>query len=157
MLFSSERTLGFPELDRGSAPGGDRENTANSHCFAAGGQRRRQKKKSGAQPEANRAACRSYLSLAGISFPVAGTKWLYLKLAVPRTPDASQCGTGAPAYAVIDGIVYPDRIDAPAHDGQQPVQPHQDVYLAGGNRLPAEFVATGGGGRLSLDREPLFP
>jgi hypothetical protein len=53
MLFSSERTLGFPGLDRGSASGGDRENTANSHCFAAGGLRRRQKKKSGAQPEAN--------------------------------------------------------------------------------------------------------
>jgi hypothetical protein len=51
----------------------------------------------------------------------------------------------------------PDRIDAPAHDGQQPVQPRQDVYLAGRNRLPAEFLATGGGGRLSLDREPLFP
>jgi hypothetical protein len=57
----------------------------------------------------NGTASRSYLSLAGISSPVAGTKWIYLKLAVPWTSDASTSGTRgnrAPAYAVIDGIVY---------------------------------------------------
>jgi hypothetical protein len=54
----------------------------------------------------NGAASRSYLSLAGISFPVAATTWIYLKLAAPWKSDASQSGTGAPAYAVIDGIVY---------------------------------------------------
>lgn len=53
----------------------------------------------------NGATSRSYLSLAGISFPVAGTKWIYLKLASPWTSDASQSGAGAPAYAVIGGIV----------------------------------------------------
>jgi hypothetical protein len=163
-------------------------NAANSHCFAAGGQRRRQKKKSGAQPEANwrlavrrdlqvaggvsyptaavaskalalvnGATFRSYLSLAGISFPVAGTKWIYPKLATPWTSDASQCGTGGPGLRRHRRRRLPDRIDAPAHDGQRPVQPRQDVYLAGRSCLPAEFVATGGGGRLSLDREPLFP
>lgn len=54
----------------------------------------------------NGAASRSYLSLASISFPVAATKWINLKLATPWRSDASQSGTGAPAYAVIAGIVY---------------------------------------------------
>jgi hypothetical protein len=54
----------------------------------------------------NGATSRSYLSLAGISFPVAGAKWISLKLAVPWTSDASASGTGAPAYTVIDDIVY---------------------------------------------------
>jgi hypothetical protein len=45
-------------------------------------------------------------ALASISFPVAGTRWIYLKLAAPWASDASQSGTGASAYAVIDGIVY---------------------------------------------------
>jgi hypothetical protein len=54
----------------------------------------------------NGAASRSSLSLASISFPVAATKWIYLKLAAPWKSDASQSGPGAPAYVVIDGIVY---------------------------------------------------
>jgi hypothetical protein len=58
MLFSSERALGFPGVDRGFAAGGDRENAANSHWFAAGGQRRRQKKKSSAAARGELVTCR---------------------------------------------------------------------------------------------------
>jgi hypothetical protein len=47
-----------------------------------------------------------YISLAGISFPVASTKWHNFKLINGWTTTQSNFDTGAPAYAVINGVVY---------------------------------------------------
>jgi hypothetical protein len=51
-------------------------------------------------------AAEEYTSLAGISFPVASTKWHNFKLINGWAPTQSIFGTGAPAYAVINGVVY---------------------------------------------------
>jgi hypothetical protein len=48
----------------------------------------------------------SYTSLAGISFPVASTKWHDFKLEAGWKSGAKTYGTAAPSYAVINGIVY---------------------------------------------------
>jgi hypothetical protein len=47
-----------------------------------------------------------YTSLAGISFPVASTTWHSFKLEAGWKSGASRFSTAAPAYAVINGIVY---------------------------------------------------
>jgi hypothetical protein len=48
-----------------------------------------------------------YTSLAGISFPVAGTKWHKFKLDGGWKP-FTKFDTVAPAYAVVNGVVYLD-------------------------------------------------
>jgi hypothetical protein len=48
----------------------------------------------------------SYTSLANISFPVASTAWHDFKLEAGWKSADSAYGTGNPAYAVINGIVY---------------------------------------------------
>jgi hypothetical protein len=56
--------------------------------------------------DAEGADAASYTSLASISFPIASTKWHNFKLEAGWKSDASTFGTGNPAYAVINGIVY---------------------------------------------------
>jgi hypothetical protein len=60
-----------------------------------------------------------YISLAGISFPVAGTKWHNFKLNSGWKSDASKFGPAAPAYAVVNGVVYLNGSmnQSPAGDG----------------------------------------
>jgi hypothetical protein len=59
-----------------------------------------------------------YTSLASISFPVAGTKWHKFKLEAGWKP-FTKFDTVAPAYAVVNGVVYLDgaMYQAPAGDG----------------------------------------
>ncbi len=47
----------------------------------------------------------AYTSLANVSFPVASTKWRDFRLEDGWKPDPGG-DTGAPAYAVIDGVVH---------------------------------------------------
>jgi hypothetical protein len=47
-----------------------------------------------------------YTSLATISFPVASTKWHPFKLIADWRSGASRFRTGAPSYAVVNGVVY---------------------------------------------------
>ena len=47
-----------------------------------------------------------YTSLAGISFPVSSTKWHNFKLEGEWKPAPPKYDTGAPAYAVVNGVVY---------------------------------------------------
>ena len=47
-----------------------------------------------------------YTNLASISFPVASTKWHNFTLTAGWKSGASQFHTAAPAYAVINGVVY---------------------------------------------------
>ena len=56
--------------------------------------------------DAEGADAASYTSLASISFPVASTKWHNFKLEAGWKSDAQTYGTGAPSYAVINGIDY---------------------------------------------------
>ena len=56
--------------------------------------------------DAEGADAASYTSLASISFPVASTKWHNFKLKAGWKSDAQTYGTGAPSYAVINGIDY---------------------------------------------------
>jgi hypothetical protein len=48
----------------------------------------------------------SYTSLAGISYPVASTRWHALRLLADWTVAAPLLDAGHPSYAVINGIVY---------------------------------------------------
>lgn len=57
-----------------------------------------------------------YVSLAGVSFPVAGTKWHNFKLTAGWKAD-TKSGTAAPSYAVVNGVVYLNgSMDQPAAD-----------------------------------------
>jgi hypothetical protein len=47
-----------------------------------------------------------YTSLATISFPVASTKWHPFKLIADWHSGASRFRTGAPSYAVVNGVVF---------------------------------------------------
>ena len=47
-----------------------------------------------------------YTSLAGISFPVSSTKWHNFKLEGEWKSAPPRYDTGAPAYAVVNGVVY---------------------------------------------------
>jgi osmotically-inducible protein OsmY len=47
-----------------------------------------------------------FTSLAAVSFPVASTKWHDFKLEAGWKSDAKTYGTGSPAYAVVNGVVY---------------------------------------------------
>jgi len=47
-----------------------------------------------------------YTSLAGISYPVASTKWHNFTLTASWKSADSQYHTGSPAYVVINGVVY---------------------------------------------------
>jgi len=47
-----------------------------------------------------------YTNLAGISFPVASTKWHTFPLTAGWKSGASQFHTAPPAYAVVNGVVY---------------------------------------------------
>ena len=58
------------------------------------------------QVNAEGSGAAQYTSLAGISFPVAGTTWHNFKLEAGWKSGASRFSTAAPAYAVINGIVY---------------------------------------------------
>jgi len=58
------------------------------------------------QVNAQGAEAASYTSLASISFPVTGTKWHDFTLEGGWKSDAKTYSTGAPAYAVVNGIVY---------------------------------------------------
>ena len=49
-----------------------------------------------------------YTSLAGISFPVATTRWHRFKPEAGWHSGASKFGTADPSYAVVNGIVYLD-------------------------------------------------
>ena len=58
------------------------------------------------QVNAEGSGAAQYTSLAGISFPVASTTWHNFKLEAGWKSGASRFSTAAPAYAVINGIVY---------------------------------------------------
>jgi hypothetical protein len=47
-----------------------------------------------------------YTSLAGISFPVASTKWKAFSLEDQWTSGAAKFRTAAPSYAIVNGVVY---------------------------------------------------
>jgi len=49
-----------------------------------------------------------YTSLAGISFPVAGTAWHRFKPEAGWHSGASRFGTANPSYAAVNGVVYLD-------------------------------------------------
>jgi hypothetical protein len=48
----------------------------------------------------------SFTSLAGISYPVASTRWHDLKLYSDWIPSTSPAGAGHPAYAVVNSVVF---------------------------------------------------
>jgi hypothetical protein len=58
-----------------------------------------------------------YTSLAGVSFPVASTKWHPFALEGGWSSTAAAKGTAAPAYAVINGVVYLNGTMAQAYSG----------------------------------------
>lgn len=56
--------------------------------------------------QVNGADAASYTSLAGISFPVASTRWHTFKMIAGWHSGASRFDTAAPGYAVINGVIY---------------------------------------------------
>jgi len=58
------------------------------------------------QVYAEGAEATAYTNLASISFPVASTKWHSFALTAGWKSGAGQFHTAAPAYAVINGVVY---------------------------------------------------
>jgi hypothetical protein len=58
------------------------------------------------QVQADGAGAPDFTSLAGVSFPVASAKWHSFALEDGWTSTAASLGTAAPAYTVINGVVY---------------------------------------------------
>ena len=62
----------------------------------------------GGQVEIGGSSSSGYTSLAGISFPVAGTTWHRFKPEAGWHSGASRFGTASPSYAAVNGVVYLD-------------------------------------------------
>jgi len=77
-----------------------------------------------------------FTSLAGVSYPVAGSAWQPLSLMDGWQPSQSGCASGAPAYYISYGVVYLDGTLARPGAGSAQIavlpsgaRPTHDLYL----------------------------